>query len=380
MPLPSTRRFNWTHRIVLLMVFLCAGAWIASSIRSMRDRAEVAEITMTKKTVCVGRYLVDVPAKAAVSLSGSMLDGFDIARVEESEAAFRERVAAREAEIRASHGDPATNTEGGMVEARDLRIPGIVGRTLVYGRSRSYLMEGDRRIYSESVSVESHAHLDGVSFSLSDDTAKEEAAAEAETLLARIQPLGADEIPAAPGFCIARAVFVDPLPAHSNEHIVMHLELPQHPDLGLNLASFAGARPGASLLARTAQTDASTNPDVRLRMTKLRERKRNINGVDGEELLLRAREYNFTTTYGFDWEAPGKTDNPSLPFLSLALRTGINERPGGKPVHTSLHEDALLALWDGISSSIRLRKPDFSHDAGPPGTAASPTSRHLAAH
>jgi hypothetical protein len=338
----------------------------------MRDRSEVAKMTEKMKTVCVGRYLVDVPARAVISFSGLMLDGFEIATVEESETEFRERIAAREAEIKARPGDPATNTEGGIVDARDLRIPGLFGRTFVFGHSRGYLMEGDRRVFLESVSVETHAHLNGVSFSLSADSTAEDSAKDAEALIARIQLRGEDEIPAVPGFCISRAVFADPLPAHSGEHIVMHLGLPEHPDLAMNLASIAGARPGPGLLARVAETDATTSPDVLLRMTKLREGKRSVNGVDGEELLLRAREYNFTTTYGFNWEARGETDNPMLPFMSLELRTGINERPGGKPVDTSLHEDALLDLWNSIAASIRPRKGDLPPRSVPPSDPSGP--------
>lgn len=332
-------------------------------------------MTEKTKTACVGRYLVDVPAQAEVGLSGGMLDGFEITTVEESEAAFRERVAARESEIGAHRADGDGDFEGGMVEARDLRIPGMVGRTFIYGRSRGYLMEGERRVYLESVSVEAHAHINGFSYSLSAKSTEETSAREAEALLAQLQLRGRDEVPSVPGFCVARAVFVEPLPTHKNEHIVMHLGLPEHPDLGLTLASLAGVRPGPGLMARIAHTDATTGADILLRMTKLREGKRSINGVDGEEVLLRAREYNFATTYGFSWEAPGETDDPMQPFLSLELRTGINERPGGKPVDTSLHEDALLELWDSIASSIRLRR------SGPPrsGPAADPQGPNLGA-
>jgi hypothetical protein len=208
----------------------------------------------------------------------------------------------------------------------------------------------------------------------------EASAAQAEALLARIQIRGADEIPTVPGFCIPRAIFAEPLPAHSNEHIVMHLGLPEHPDVGLNLASLAGARPGASLLARTAETDATTSPDVLLRMTKLREGQRSINGIVGEEVLLRAREYNFTTTYGFNWEAHGKTNDLSMPFLSLELRTGINERPGGKPVDASLHQDALLALWDTVAASIRLRKADPAPLRARRPNSPAQSVQQLAAH
>lgn len=332
-------------------------------------------MTEKMKSVCVGRYLVDVPVEAEIGFSGSMLDGFDIVTIEEDEAAFRERIAAREAEIESRPADPATNTEAGMLEKRDLRIPNMIGRTFIYGRSRGYMMDGDRRVNQESVSVESHAHINGVSFSLSAHPAEEGSAREAEALLARVQLRDVDEIPKVQGFCVTRAVFVDPLPAHTNEHIVMHLGLPEHPDLGLNLASIAGARPGPGLLARTVETDTTTSPDVLLRMTKLREGKRSINGVDGEELLLRAREYNFTTTYGFNWEAPGKTNDSTLPFLSLELRTGMSERPGGKPVETSLHEDALIELWNTIVSSIRFRK----NGPPPPTTSSEPPGPKLGA-
>jgi hypothetical protein len=324
-------------------------------------------MTEKMKTVCVGRYLVDVPAQAEVSLSGGMLSGFEIASQEESETAFRERIAKREAEIEAKGVEAPANGPSGMVEVRDLRIPSLIGRTMIYGRTRSHGFENGRRVNVEWVSVETHAHLGGLSVSLSAQYVDESDALEAEALLTHLKLRGENEVPAAPGFCIWGAVFVDPLPMHKNEHMVMHLGLPDHPDLALSLLSVAGGNPSAGLLARAAQTDGSMSPDVLMRVTKLREGKRNINGIDGEELLVRAREFNFTTTYGLTWEAGGVTDDFVQPFLSLELRTGVNERPGGKPVDTSLHEDALLALWDSIASSIRQRKND-----PPPPSGSSP--------
>jgi hypothetical protein len=320
----------------------------------MRDRSEVAQMTEKMKTVCVGRYLVDVPAGAQVSFSSAILDGFSVDTIEESEAEFRQRVAAREAEI-AARGT-AIDGSGGMIEAHDLHIPGITGRTFIYGRNRGYWFEEGRRVDDEWAAVEIHAHTEGLSLSLSAKSADEGRAAAAEALLARLQVRGKDEVPSVPGFCIERALFVEPLPVHKSEHTVMHLSLPGHPDLGLTLASLAGGPPGTSLLERVAQTEASTNADVLLRMNKLRERRRAINGIDGEEVLVRAREFNFTTTYGFSWDASGAQDDLLQPYLSLELQTGMSERAGGKPVETSLHEDALLTLWDSIASSIRLRK------------------------
>jgi hypothetical protein len=307
------------------------------------------------KTVCVGRYLIDVPAVAEVSLSGSMIAGFELETVEESEATFRDRINAREIEVSVLGREADGRTKGDMVSARDLRVPGMLGRLLVFGRSRGYLMEGERRVDMESVSVEAHGHMGGLSFSLSATSTVEASATEAEALLARLHLRNEDEIPTGPGFCTWRAVFSEPLETHTNEHMVMHLGLPGHPDVAVALISVAGGNPGPGLLARIAHMDANASPNELLRVTKLRMGKRSINGLAGEEGLERLREINFATTYSFNWEAPGEKDDLLRPYLALELQAGISDRPGGKPVDASLHEDALLAFWDTIASSIRLR-------------------------
>jgi hypothetical protein len=352
--------------LVLLAALVYALGWAASQARSIKDRDEVEKLTGKMKTVCVGRHLIDVPTQAQLSFSGGNIDGFSVNTVEESDTEFRERIAGREREI-AARG-PATDGSGGMVEAHDLRIPGLTGRTFIYGRNRSYWFEAGRRVDDEWVAVEIHAHANGLSVSLSSKFADEATAASAEGLISGLQVRGNDEIPAKAGFCVERAVFTDPLPAHKSEHTVMHLGLPGHPELGLTLASIAGGTPGTSLLVRVAQAEASTSPAVSLRMTKLRERKRSINNIDGEEVLIRAREFNGATSYGFSWDAPGTKDSLFQPYLSLELQT--------KPVDTSLHEDALLTLWDSIASSIRPQgrdTPGVRHDH--PDSGPRPASR-----
>jgi len=366
------KRRGWRELIVLLAALACAGSWAAGQVRSMRDRSEVAKMTEKMRTVCVGRYLVDVPVEAEVSMSHERIDGFAIETVEESEAQFRARVAAREAEIEALGSEAGPQGPSGIVEARDLRIPGMVGRTVVYGRTRSHGFEQGRRVDAEWVSVESHAHTNGLSISLSAEYVDDTDANAAEALLAQLRLRGEDEIPGVPGFCIWRAVFAEPLPEHKTEHVAMHVGLPGHPDLSLNLVSMPGGGSDPSLIARAAGTDARTGADALLRITKLRERKRTVNGIDGEEVLIRAREFNFTTTYGFSWETAGMENDPLQPYLSLELQTGISERTGGKPVETSLHEDALLALWDSIASSIRQRKNEPPSSSGPPSEPSGP--------
>jgi hypothetical protein len=324
-------------------------------------------MTEKMKTVCVGRYLIDVPAQAEVSLSHERIDGFDIESAEETEREFRQRVAARESELKQAGVNSSGDGRGGVVESRDLRIPGLIGRSIVFGRTRSHEFIDGGRLEVEWVSVEAHAHIDGTSFSLSARYVDESDAKAVDGLLARLQLRREGEIPATPGFCVSGAVFADPLPMHRSEQVAMHLGMPDHPDLALTLLSVAGGRPGQGLLARYRQMDAGASPDELLRVSKIRSDQRNINGLSGEEIVERIREYNFTTTYTLSWETRGENGNLSLPFLSLEAQAGIGDQPGAKPAGASLHEDALLALWDSVASSIRLRKNEPpSRDGSPP--------------
>jgi hypothetical protein len=100
-----------------------------------------------------------------------------------------------------------------------------------------------------------------------------------------------------------------------------------------------------------------------LSVTKLRAGKRRINGIDGQEEIERVRELNLTTGYSLMWESQGSADDLLRPYVLMNMETGTNPRPGGKPVDSSLHEDAVLALWDGIASSIRLRQTNITPSA-----------------
>jgi hypothetical protein len=342
----------------------------------MRDRSEVAKMTEKMKTVCVGRFLIDVPVQSEITVSRERMAGFEVETIEESDDAFRTRIAGREADISAQ--GMAMDRDSGIVEARDLRVPDMIGRVFIYGRSRGYVMEGDRRVDMESVSVEAHGHMNGLSFSLSATESSESRAKTAEELLARLRPRAEDEIPTVPGFCIGRGVFADPLPTHKTEHIAMHIGFADHPDVALAFVSLPGGNRSRSLLTRYADMDAEASPDEMLRVSKLRSEKRIINELAGEEVLERVRELNFATTYGFVWETRGIQDDPQQPFLSLELHGGISPQPGGKPVDASLHEDAVLALWDSISSSIRLRKADSPPQAEPPPEPPGPQLGALA--
>ena len=348
-----TKKIGWRSLSAMLMALLFLAIWIPGQLHSMRDKAQVAKIMKTKKTVCVGRYLINVPDCAEVAFSHESINVFQIETTPENEAEFRKRIAERAAETEARGSKLGENGPSGMVGVRDLGVPGMVGRTYIYGRDRGYLIEGGQRIYMESVSVETHAHIGDLSFTLSADSSDETAAQEAGALLAHLQLRNEDEIPADPGFCIWRAVFSAPLPLHTSERVMMAFLLMDYPDISVGLASLTGRNVEPGLLARVADTASRTGILESLLIAKLRAHKRTINGIAGEEKLERVHALNFTTGFTFNWESSGVPKHVFKPTLTLELQGGNSLRARGKPTQTSLHEGALLILWDGVVSSIR---------------------------
>jgi hypothetical protein len=95
---------------------------------------------------------------------------------------------------------------------------------------------------------------------------------------------------------------------------------------------------------------------------------RELNGIAGEEVLNRFKENNGTTGHMFMWESLGKPSNVLAPSITLEIETGRG-RPGS-PVNSSMSDEALLQLWQAISSSLRIRptsvdKKVSSEGAGP---------------
>jgi hypothetical protein len=54
-------KHGWSKLIALMAAFACVESWAVNQVRRHGDSAEVANMTGKKKTVCIGRFLLDVP-------------------------------------------------------------------------------------------------------------------------------------------------------------------------------------------------------------------------------------------------------------------------------------------------------------------------------
>jgi hypothetical protein len=358
--------------VALAASALLIGMTSVRAVHSTKDRTRVAKMTEKMKTVCVGRFLIDLPQSAEVSFSSAFVDGFRITTRAESADQFARRVAEREAEISSKPNELGRRN---MESVKPVAANGFKGKAFIFGRWRTHSVEREKRVFSENVAMEGYIHANGQSVSLTTDGYAPDRTRNLGKLMAKFAMLSPTEIPAEPGFCIDRAFIRDPLTAEQNEGVTMFAGVPGHPDLAIAFSTMAGTTRGPGMLARNAAASARAPFYVRAAFTTLREGKRVINGLHGEELAMRVREANFTTGFSFDWEMGGRQDDVYAPLLTLELETGTNTRAGGKPVQSSLSEDALLDLWDTVSASIRLRP------ANPPKLAsAEPVVPPLGTH
>jgi len=331
---------------LILMFFICK--WSVGEMHNVKDKAKVAAMTATMKTVCVGRFLIDVPAEAQVFYRGAFLQGWDIAVYpDETEEQFANSLDSKEAELAAKNNEKDLPS---LELARPINSNGVHGKLFIFDRNWVYGIEDGQRKDHTFAATLAYARKENTSVKFSAEFGDTRIDALAK-IVTQFQPLAEDEIPTAPGFCFGRFMLLDPLTAEQNERVTMFFSLKDHPDFVFALDSAAGLKPPDSLLVR----DARVRAEFESTSKTYRRGPRTIGGLRGEELVEGFNEHNGTTGYSFEWESFPDQHDVFRPDLDLELTTGHPPRAGGKPVQSSLSDEALLILWDKIASSIRVR-------------------------
>lgn len=372
------KRHVWqkVRKPVTIVVFaVMAGTWAVGHLRerevAYRDQQDVARMTKEMKTVCLGRFLIDMPQETQIGLRGLRVDGLAIESFEESAADFLLRVALREKRLKA---EPRQLVDTDYLESvtEVATDNGLVGKIFVHGRT---LEEGTRmrgleleRYRYEGIAVEAMVHGDGLSFEIEAKEYNPDLIENLPKLVAKLVPNRANGVPTGPGFCVDGGWFRDPLTADQGEQVTMHAQLLSHPDIEFLAILAAGNKPTSpGLLERSAQTEANLPLDVKKRVSRLRGKPRTIGGITGDELARRVVEKDDSIGYTYWWEVSGTEDDVFVPHFAFKMTTGVGDNG---PVPSSLSQDAVMALWGKISSSIR-----FHHAPPAPGTLPASPAR-----
>jgi hypothetical protein len=301
------------------------------------------------KTVCVGRFLMDIPESAIVSFGSARVGGWKISNItDESEEDFTRRLALRKTELATSkneRGDPGLERTIKVANER------LIGTLFVFDRAWQHYFSMGKRIDSQSVSYEAFLHSHGRSFELEALLRADEDLEHYSRLSEQFQRAEFIAPPARSGFCFGEGFIVEPLTVEDHEFVMMYIGMEAYPDLAIAISTWANIRLEAPLLERDKKN--SVRQTYASRFKDLGTGPRTINGIKGGQLADEVAEFNGTRAFSFQWESAMDKKSVLRPRILLELDTGKG-RPGN-PVDSSLSRSEVLALWRKISSSIRDR-------------------------
>lgn len=332
---------------LLMTVFLWAAALIGRADPSVQKIE--ANNMMKTKTICVGRLMIDVPEEAIPRYRPGEIAGWSIASdADQSDDDFTQSLL--EADASARLGDPSAD-RGGLEAAYEINDAERRGKIFVFGRATSEDYDNGKSTKLVWMSMHARFRSNGVSYTISSDFKSEADLAELKRLVVQTHHRNNDELPEAPGICLDRALLLDPLPDRRAETTTLAFELPSHPDTAVVVAIMGGVQSELSLLDRSAKSDLKRKFSSRFHF--LRQQKRTIAGWAGEEQIRRVYEFNGVTVRSAFWEFSGSKDDMLRPFISLEMRTGLGRQ--GEPVNSTFTDEELLAWWDKVSPTLRVR-------------------------
>lgn len=348
-------------------IAVITSAWGMSAVRVSRDNAKVKTMTQKMKTVCVGRFLIDLPEKAKVRFSTPRIAGVTI----NTNSGYTEERLKSEIEDRQKSLSTERNEYGARSLEKQLTASAVnLETTLLYFDRKKplELIEYGKPVKGtdEGITVEALGIKDGIFYRfLGKDLASPRSENNVLALVKQFEARDAEFIPKEPGFCIKNGLVHDTLTPDDNEMITMFVSLEGHPDIVIRLDTSINVDDMEEpLFEREAKNNIKR--DYASHFKSLRYGKRTLNGIDGEEVGDKIKELNGTSAHSFTWVGLGKMRDVLAPSVMLELHTGRG-RPG-KPQNSSLSDGAVLQLWDRISSSLRLRPTSSATNA----SAATP--------
>jgi hypothetical protein len=339
--------------VATIAVTVCVAGIILSGCKN-EEKKVAKEMTQKMITVCVGRFLIDLPEGAEVTFAPARVAGVTIAvQPGYTEEQYTAKLGQREQVLSQQKNEYDKVSLEKTVEANAVNFHSTI---LYYGREKPLTeIQFGKKVAGteEGLSVEGSGLYNGTLYTFkAEHLASPRFENNVLELVKKFEARNPDFIPSQPGFCTENGLIHDPISADDVESITMFASLKGHPDVAIRLNTLVNDdRLQESLLERDAKNDVKL--ENRNSVKTFRRQHRVLNGIDGEEVLDKFKEANGTSAHMFMWAGMGKLKDVLAPKVTLELETGIG-RPG-QPVNSSLSDDAVLELWDRITTSIRLR-------------------------
>jgi hypothetical protein len=351
-PFLNRKHGKWLTKLIVAACLIAAcialtrkvqAAYLDYQVKTMT--AEMKDLKM--KPICVGRFLIDIPADAEVSYRGAMIAGWTIATYDETDEQFASRVEKKGAQLAAEKNERGMPN---LESTHQVDKNGVHGKIHVFGRE--WIRGLPTEPLSESVRVEAMIRVQKHSFNLTREFGNDGYLKKLAGLVTQFRSREENEIPSEAGYCFDGGFITEPITVEQTERTTMFVGLNGHTDVSIALSMIAGITTPRTLLQRDAES--TTISENRSRFHTFRRGPRPLHGELGEEVLERVHEFNGNYGHSFMWELiHNKTDNVFTPLMSFELSTGHGQP--GTTVDSSLTDAEALALWDKMLSSLRVR-------------------------
>jgi hypothetical protein len=331
-----------------------------------QELATVNTITSKLKTRCVGRYLIDVPADAA--LFGTLdVQGVSIEAKPMSLDDYRKAMNARSEELRSAKslfGYRFLYNSTDIKGIPDSRYFVSLGKTYE-GTDSTRLIEAYRwdRGYQIGMKIEGDDAKHSVYFK-DDPVARDapymnDAAAKSQllvSLLSRARGRPDDEIPGEPGVCFQGGFLRgEPWP---KESVTFQVVPAHHDDVSFDLETDSNLRETTSLLERGHDINELFR---QAHARTLRKGVVELRGMHAEEWLASGPTVLDVPGFMFSLEANSKNGSPRAPLTTLQMDVGAPNRvfKNHDLKMASLTEAEAINVWDIISRTLRPRPNAF---------------------
>jgi hypothetical protein len=346
-----------TYAILATLLVASAVAGTASLKRddmTGQDSTRIEKVFSKTRSICVGRYLIDVPLDAEV-IFGPVSVPYRIERYPTGGLSLNEIVDSRLKEILMEEKERARGPvakEGSMLgKVLDGVVPGQkivfgVGRaTGSFYRIQSYQIVGDG-LYVQDASAYGDDFHDVVE--------------EFNMIAGLLTPLAGPDFPQSPGICIDGAFIRQP-PKEIHEAVSLGIRLNPFDDVHFSVEMTKKDRlvESDALEPRLRSMEADAD---RLGIGKwyksiqtFRRGERRIGQWNGTEILARKPSLgDLRESHEFLYVSQGTPKDAMLPVLDIEMLSGLDgDRRGGKKIGVSDAE--AIEIWDRLTTSIRPR-------------------------
>lgn len=328
--------------------------WKAARMSALTSRLQ--PMFEKTKTICFGRFMVDVPA-SAIAVWGRSVVGLTVLiypdGANEVEGEARQFIEELKSEKAIYHNDvPLLISVDDVSEPEGQIVAGYEGFEAI----GELAIRGYFRLNKAGVIIKARPLVSG----------KNEAIAEIVDIARRVRQRNETEVPAGPGNCIEYGFLPDAhgLPkGNPGELVQIGFRLKEFPDTHLSIS----IRPASQRfdesntlewqLERLEKSLKAEDPNhIRLKTKYFRRGKRTLNNWGGGfEALSRSPEQpEIHSIHDFGMDFQGVANDPLKPFINVQMQTGVayNEAGTAKPL---LSDAEAIAVWDKITSTIRVR-------------------------